>query len=529
MLERLRGLMPKTRGRGLLAVLLVGAVVVPGVIVIRSSSDAASEPAPKAREVLTRVHRGDPVPASLAARAPAVEPWAAPRAEPEAAPDLPRIDEVSVAPLATAADSPIEIDAAAATTLLGIEASKTEYGSVILLKANGTISNADAFTLEDPDRLVIDLPAMALTMETPRIDVGWDRIARVRVARHDLKVRVVIDGGMSAQPFDNRILQPVADGVMIRFGSGVAPTASSTDMDSVPQPVASLAPAGDDGTQASRTSPAQETPRLPSYLLAGAGANTGQVLAPILEGLHDCIIEPHEVVDVGSALTGVVSSVSVERSDFVLAGQVLAQIESAPEQASVAVAQARANMDGEMMASRARLELSEQKQMRADQLFSSEALSADLRDEVRAEAKVASAVLKEARERKKLMGLQHRAAVERLGDHTIRSPVSGIVLERLKSPGEVVKEETIMVVAQIDPLRVEVILPAAAFGSVRPGLRAQVTPEIPNAGIQLATVSVVDRVVDGTSGTFGVRLELPNPDYSVPSGLRCQIRFLQGE
>jgi len=36
-------------------------------------------------------------------------------------------------------------------------------------------------------------------------------------------------------------------------------------------------------------------------------------------------------------------------------------------------------------------------------------------------------------------------------------------------------------------------------------------------------------VVDGTSGTFGVRLELPNADYAVPSGLRCQVRFLQAD
>jgi multidrug efflux pump subunit AcrA (membrane-fusion protein) len=208
---------------------------------------------------------------------------------------------------------------------------------------------------------------------------------------------------------------------------------------------------------------------------------------------------------------------------------VLAEIESAPEQAAVAVAKARAEMEGPMLASRARLELSEQKKGRADQLFSNQAISADLRDEVRAEAKVATAVVTEARERKKLMALEHRQTSERLNEHVIRSPVSGIVIERLKSPGEVVKEETIMVVAQIDPLRVEVIVPAAAFGSVRPGVRAEVTPEIPNIGVQVATVTVVDRVVDGTSGTFGVRLELPNPDHSVPSGLRCQIRFLQGE
>jgi RND family efflux transporter MFP subunit len=540
MLERIRGLWPPKWGRGWLIVMLAGVVVVPGAIMMRSTSEAAPEPATEASEVLKRVRRPVPLPASPDETAPDAESWAeknpgdaqglsqtAAFASPEPTESSTLEDTPSDA--AARATPSIELDTPAATRLLGIEVSKTEHGSEIRLKADGTISNAKAFALADPDRLVIDLPEMSLAMKQPRVELGWDRIARVRVGTHDVKVRVVIDGGTSAQPFDDRILQPVVDGMVISLGSDVASMDPPVVMDPALQPVASLAPGAGEAAEAPRTSPGQDTPQLPHYLRGGPGANGVQALAPALEGLHDCIIEPHEVVHVGSALTGVVSSVAVERSDYVVAGQVLAELESAPEQAAVAVARARAQMDGPMLASRARLELSEQKKGRADQLFSNQAISADLRDEVRAEAKVATAVVTEARERKKLMALEHQQTFERLNEHIIRSPVSGIVVERLKSPGEVVKEETIMVVAQIDPLRVEVIVPAAAFGSVRPGVRAEVTPEIPNIGVQVATVTVVDRVVDGTSGTFGVRLELPNPDHSVPSGLRCQIRFLQGE
>lgn len=32
-------------------------------------------------------------------------------------------------------------------------------------------------------------------------------------------------------------------------------------------------------------------------------------------------------------------------------------------------------------------------------------------------------------------------------------------------------------------------------------------------------------VIDADSSTFGVRLELPNSDYQLPSGLRCRVRF----
>jgi RND family efflux transporter MFP subunit len=306
------------------------------------------------------------------------------------------------------------------------------------------------------------------------------------------------------------------------------PSAADLDIgpgqESAPQPVAAI-----EGIPERLPTEAAPGPsHLPHYLVDRSdGFNDDG--APVISELHDCIIEPHVVIDVGSALTAVVRAIDVERSDFVERGQVLAELESSTERAAVAVARARATMDGEVEARQARMELDRRKQKRADRLFDNNAISDDIRDEFRTQAKVADAALKEARERKVLMELEHVEAVQRLEEHTIRSPVSGVVVERLKSVGEVVKEETILVVAEIDPLQVEVILPAAAFGTIHSGMHAEISPETPNLGVQIASVSVVDPVVDGTSGTFGVRLELPNPDHTVPSGLRCQVRFIEGD
>jgi hypothetical protein len=33
-------------------------------------------------------------------------------------------------------------------------------------------------------------------------------------------------------------------------------------------------------------------------------------------------------------------------------------------------------------------------------------------------------------------------------------------------------------------------------------------------------------VIDAASGTFGVRLDLPNPDGQIPGGLHCTVKFL---
>lgn len=242
----------------------------------------------------------------------------------------------------------------------------------------------------------------------------------------------------------------------------------------------------------------------------------------------DCLIEPRQLIEVGSSVTGVIEAVHVDRSDFVEAGQVLAEIESKVEQAAVELARMRADMKGDVAAHEASARLSESREARAQRLFAADTLSTESREELEAEAELSHFSLLRAKEQKQLAAAELEQALEVLERRKIRSPITGVVVERLKLPGEVVKEEKVITVAEIDPLYAEVVLPAALFGSLQPGMRAQVTPELDSAGVRVATIDVVDRVIDAASGTFRVRLELPNPDHALPSGLHCQARFLPG-
>jgi hypothetical protein len=82
-----------------------------------------------------------------------------------------------------------------------------------------------------------------------------------------------------------------------------------------------------------------------------------------------------------------------------------------------------------------------------------------------------------------------------------------------------------MTIAQIDPLNVEVILPIKYYGQLRIGSTANISPEEPVGGVFVAKVIVIDRVLDAASGTFGVRLQLPNPENKLPAGIRCNVTF----
>ena len=214
----------------------------------------------------------------------------------------------------------------------------------------------------------------------------------------------------------------------------------------------------------------------------------------------DCLVEPHMVVDVATAAAGIIESISVDRGDFVEKGQVIARLESDIQKLDVEL-------------SRVRAEFSKRKFSRLEKMHIQKVLSSQEKDESETEKVVAALEFKRSRE-----ALEMRE---------IKSPLSGVIVERYLSPGEFAEQEKLVKVAQIDPLNVEVIVPVALLGKVRVGETASIALERPSEKSLKATVKVVDQVVDAASGTFGIRLELPNPDYRIPAGVRCVASFYQ--
>jgi len=243
-------------------------------------------------------------------------------------------------------------------------------------------------------------------------------------------------------------------------------------------------------------------------------------------GELDCVIEPHLVVDLSSRVDGIVESISAERGELVEAGQTLVELDSGVEQAVVAHSRARAQASAEIHAGSVSMAFANRRMGRVETLFKTAVASPDQWDEVSTEADLARLQLQRANENQLLAELELRQSVEVLDRHSIRSPISGVVIQRFLAPGESVKDVPIMRIAQIDPLRVEVIVPVSEFGSIKAGQSAIVHPEAPMQGNYAAMVSIVDRVADAASGTFRVRLSLPNPDLALPSGLKCGVQFL---
>lgn len=238
--------------------------------------------------------------------------------------------------------------------------------------------------------------------------------------------------------------------------------------------------------------------------------------------LLGCLVEPSRIAEVGSPVVGVIERVSFERGDAVSRGKALVQLKADVEQAATGLASARAKAEAEVRGAQANYEFAKRKFDRSLELQQKNFISQQGLEQARAEAEIAEQKLAQARENKRVLSQELSLARAQLAQRTIVSPIDGVVVERYVNTGQRVEQQTIAKIATLDPLRVEVIVPAMHFNKVQLGMAARIQPDLPEVGQQTATVTLVDRVIDTASNSFRVRLELPNPGNALPAGMRCK-------
>ena len=244
------------------------------------------------------------------------------------------------------------------------------------------------------------------------------------------------------------------------------------------------------------------------------------------EMTFDCVAEPTQRVQVGSPVTGLLASVLVGRGDRVEPGEVVAKLESKVEEANVQLATAQAGAEEAMQAQQTRLNLAEADLGRSLKLVHSGSVTVSKVEELQARAEIARRDLETEKRKLLLAKIELGRQQAMLDRQSIRSPIRGFVTLQSLHGGEFVRQDSpIMTIVQIDPLHVEAYIPVALWGKIIKGTQAQVILDQPDHAQRDARVVIIDRVFDATSGTFGVRLELPNPGDLIPAGQRCKVRF----
>lgn len=239
----------------------------------------------------------------------------------------------------------------------------------------------------------------------------------------------------------------------------------------------------------------------------------------------DCVLAPSRTVDLSSPVAGVIEEITVDRSDAVTGGQVVARLEARVERATVELARARAAVDPQLETERINVEYDARRHDRVSSLYDRNVIPINDVEDAAREAELSRWRLEQVRDLQEIRRLELARAEELLAQKTIRATIDGFVVERFKSVGEYVEDQPIVRIASMDPLRVEAILPVRYFGSIRTGMAAEVKPEAYEGPPRTARVTLVDRMADAASGTFAVTLEMPNPGNAIPAGLKCEVRF----
>jgi RND family efflux transporter MFP subunit len=222
-------------------------------------------------------------------------------------------------------------------------------------------------------------------------------------------------------------------------------------------------------------------------------------------------IRPRLQVDIRPTLGGELVALPFDVGDRVVAGQVLARIDDAPETAAIAEAEASVQTQQATLA-----------QARRD-LVRFEALSQyALRRDVEQRR---LAVVEGERElsRRRASVMQVRELRDR---RVLRAPFAGVILERLVDPGQTVGLESIIYrLADLSNPEVTIEVDEIYAAEIHPGTEAMIS--LPGQNRQLrAKVLHVEPRVDPATGARDVRLGLIDAVIDEPSGLTVTVNLV---
>lgn len=180
----------------------------------------------------------------------------------------------------------------------------------------------------------------------------------------------------------------------------------------------------------------------------------------------------------------------VERGDAVAAGQTIAKLDDRILRAQVEQARAAA-------------ELAEQTWDRRRRLWEDDQVGSELAYlEAKFTAQQSTAALE--------------ALEERLADKVVRAPFSGIFDERHVDVGAAVSPgETIGRIVDLDPIKVIAGVPERYAADVEVGSSAAMRFEALGGAAYEASIHYVASTIDAGNRTFGIEVEVPNPDGAI--------------
>lgn len=263
---------------------------------------------------------------------------------------------------------------------------------------------------------------------------------------------------------------------------------------------------------------------------AGAGASvldaTGYVTA-------------RRAATVSAKVTGRIREVLVEEGQRVEAGEVLAYIDDATEQAQLELASAQLeSARAELDELRALLTEAEQNLRRVRELAERQLVSQRELDSAVASTATLQARLQTAGRNIQVAERGVTLRQRQLDDYTIRAPFSGIVIDKNAQPGEMISAISagggftrtgICTIVDMESLEIEVDVNEAFIQRVRAGQRVSAALDAyPEQRIPAEVIAIVP-AADREKATVRVRIGFVERDARILPDMGVKVRFLEAE
>ena len=230
-------------------------------------------------------------------------------------------------------------------------------------------------------------------------------------------------------------------------------------------------------------------------------------------------LNPVVLISVGTQVSGTVRKLYVDFNDKVKKGQPLLELDDALVSASER--QSAANV----VNAQATLELAQANEARLKQLFAQEYISKQEYDQ-------AQQALKSARAQLALAKAQNERDRANVNFTVIRSPVDGVVIDRVVDIGQTVaasfQTPTLIKIAQdLSEMRIDTSFAEADIGNIREGQKARFTVDAFPSRSFVGEVQQIRLNPTNTQNvvTYNVRINVANPDQTLLPGMTAYVNI----
>jgi HlyD family secretion protein len=234
-------------------------------------------------------------------------------------------------------------------------------------------------------------------------------------------------------------------------------------------------------------------------------------------------VEPINVVEVKSKASGQITQMPVETGYLIKPGDLIVQVDTrdVKNQYDQALADVRA--------AEAKLQVSEAQKKRSDDLFEGRIITAQEHESAALDYANSVAALVRARTNLDL-------AQQRLEDATVRAPISGTVIEKTVSLGQVITSATsafgggttLIKMADLNQVRVRALVTEADIGAIQSGMNATVTVDAyPDRPFKGSVEKIEPQAVVQQSVTmFPVLITISNLEGLLKPGMNGEVSIL---